>query len=78
MARHTLKAVHDDDLPALLRVLGVLRAFERGELQCKFCDSVITRESLHAVFPEGGAVKAVCHDAACVAALLSYRRDRTA
>lgn len=68
--RRSLKAVHDDDLRALLTELGVVRDFERGVIKCKFCGSVVSWETLHALFPESGSIKLACTRPACVGALM--------
>lgn len=60
MTRSVLKAVYDPDLEELMRRLGVLGAFKAGKLRCPFSRDTITWENLHAFYPEGGDVKAVC------------------
>ena len=34
-----IKAVHDDDLPTLLKGLELWDAFQAQKLKCKFCES---------------------------------------
>jgi hypothetical protein len=76
MDKQTLKAVHDDDLEAVLRGLGIYGDFVRGKLRCAFCGDVITMENLHSLFPDSGAVKCTCSRPACVDALLSRIEGR--
>jgi hypothetical protein len=72
MADAPVHAVHDDDLPAVLEALGLARAFEKGELRCKFCGDVMTWDNLHSLFPDSGEVRLACSKAACASALLRY------
>ncbi len=67
--RTPLQAVHDDDLDGLLRDLGLLARFERGELTCKFSGDPVGRHNLHSFFPESGDVKFVCDKPECIAAV---------
>ncbi len=76
MADSSLHAVHDDDLDSVLQALGLTQAFAKGELPCKFCNDVITRQNLHSLLPESGAVKLVCDKPDCVRSLLRYLDDR--
>ena len=64
----TLKAVHDDDLIAYLRSLGVDTTQPTLE-PCKFCRQDVTLDNLAALFPESGALKLVCDRPSCLLAL---------
>jgi len=72
MAESPVHAVHDDDLPVVLKALGLAEAFAKGELRCKFSDDVVTLANLHALFPDSGQIKLACSKAECVKALLAY------
>lgn len=70
-----LEAVHDDDLDQFLDDLGELGRFERGEAKCAFCRDVMTRENLHAIFPDSGQVKYSCDRPVCVMKLFEHAGD---
>lgn len=70
MTRSVLKAVYDPDLEELMGRLGLLGAFRAGKLKCAFSGEIITWDNLHAFFPEGGDVKAVCDRPQCVRCLV--------
>ncbi len=72
----TVKAVHDDDLAAMLTSLGVYKDFCRGRLRCSECGDTITWHNLAAVYPAGGAVKCTCSRPECVTALMARMQGR--
>lgn len=65
-----IKAIHDDDLLALLEKLELLNKFNSGKLSCALCDEAINYENLHSLFPDGGDIKLVCNKPSCVSALM--------
>jgi hypothetical protein len=73
---NTIKAVHDDDLPKLLEKLELLNKFNAGKLNCAFCDDVITKDNLHSIFADSGALKFACSKPACVTALIEKLEKR--
>ena len=66
MEKKILKTVHDQDLEKLLDKLGILDAIRKEEKKCKFCESVITLDNIHAIFPESGDIKIVCDNPKCI------------
>jgi len=70
-----IKAVHDDDLDNLLQSLGILERINSGKIKCKFCGGVVTKESLHSLFPQSGDVKVVCKSPSCMKSLRDYLRS---
>lgn len=76
MEDKTLRAVHDDDLEDVLKGLGVYGDFVQGQIKCAFSKDVITWDNLHALFPDSGAVKAVCTRPECISGLLAWMDER--
>ena len=74
----SIHAVHDDDLQAVLEALGLARAFDKGELHCKFCGAVVDGANLYSIFPDGGDLKVACDKADCVKAMLRHTNKSTA
>ena len=70
-------AVFDDELQPFLEKLGVWGKFQRGELRCKFCQTTITFENLHSMFPQSGDIKFVCERAECTRMLAELLNDGT-
>ena len=66
MEKKILKAVHDQDLEKLLNGLGISDTIKNGEKKCKFCESVIALDNIHAIFPESGDIKIVCDSPICI------------
>lgn len=66
MEKKILKAVYDQDLEKLLNDLGISDTIKNGEKKCKFCESVITLDNIHAIFPESGDIKIVCDNPKCI------------
>jgi hypothetical protein len=75
MERRKLSAVHDDDLEALLRGLGVHNDFINGKLKCAFCRVVIGWSNLQSLFPDSGDVKCCCDRPGCVAQLVARMEE---
>ena len=61
-----LQVVSDHGLNELTRSLGLDAQLDHGELECEFCDDIVTRRSLFAVYPEDQRVAVVCQKAQCV------------
>ena len=75
--RGNLSAIHDDDLLSFLDHLGVRGRIERGELFCFCCHDPVSTESLAALFPDSGTIKAVCGKPACLLALVRWRDEKS-
>ena len=71
-----LPAIHDDDFEAYMTQLGVRGRLRRGDLRCFACDDILTLSSIAAVFPDSGAIKAVCAKPACLTALARWRDEK--
>lgn len=75
LERNPLLAVHDDELEAYLRSLGLID--NRGPLvACKFCSEHVAVDHVFAVFPLGGSIKIACDKPECQSALLEAIRQR--
>jgi hypothetical protein len=68
MAKRIL-AVHEKDLDAFLKSLGLLEVLEKQELRCALCGSIITRETFRCVYPENGEIKVCCSALECYSAI---------
>ena len=66
MTRESIRAVHDDDLDAVLDRLGLGGQLRAGALKCKICGVIVTRESLQALFPDSGTIKVLCNNPSCM------------
>jgi len=73
MGKRTLRAVHDDDLVEFLDRVGILEDLKAGRVSCRYCQELLDLESLEAVYPEQGQVRAVCSEPSC---LLRFATDR--
>ena len=67
-----IHAIHDDDLENFLNSLGLLNSINNGDLKCKFCNEIITLNSLHSIFPDSGELKLVCNKNQCIQEFLEY------
>ena len=66
MQRNTIKAIHDDDLEDLLKELNVYDDFISQKLKCIFCDTVVTSDNLHSLFPEYNYIRFCCDKPECI------------
>jgi len=73
MTGESIRAVHDDDLDAVLDRLGLGRHLRAGELKCKICGAIVTRETLQALFPDSGTIKVLCNNVSCMKELIRGR-----
>lgn len=73
MDRKTLRAVHDDDLVAFLRHVGLLDDLQAGRVVCRYCEDPLNLQTLEAIYPEHGQIRAVCSKPSC---LLRLAKDR--
>lgn len=71
-----VSAVHERDLDNLLTRFGVKEKFDSGQMKCKFCGTVVTRENIHSVLPESGEVSVICDKPKCITALLGYLENK--
>lgn len=71
-----LQVVHDDNLLKLLENLQLSGKLNRGELKCKFCQTIISFDNLAAVFPESDTIKIVCNSPECVLELSNYLNEK--
>ena len=65
MQRRKIFAIHDKDLDPFLDGLGLLEAFQNGQLKCAICGSVINRENFRCVYPENDDIKFCCSTLQC-------------
>ncbi len=71
-----VNAVHERDLDNLLTRFGVKEKFDAGQIRCKFCDVVVSKENIHSVLPESGEVSIICDKPECIAALLEHLEEK--
>jgi hypothetical protein len=68
-----IHAIHDDDLEKFLAAIGLLNSLKAGKLKCKFCDAIVTLESIYSIFPDSGNISLVCNKEQCKYSFLEYR-----
>lgn len=61
-----LRAVSRGSLDSLIAALCLEPEIDEGILGCDFCEEVVTRETLFAVYPEDEMVKLVCNRPRCI------------
>jgi hypothetical protein len=76
MEKRILKAVHDDDLEAVLKALGLYGDLVQGKISCAFCRDTVSWDNLHSIIPDSGAVKCGCSRPECVKRLLAWIDER--
>jgi hypothetical protein len=68
-----MKAVHDDDLIALLKSLQCFDVIETKRAQCHFCGKTITLNNIEAVFPKDSEVCFCCGHIHCYEELIKLK-----
>jgi len=61
-----LHAVYEEDLPRLLKSLGLSDALDRGVLRCYTCDDALTAETVGCIFPYQGEIHLCCERLSCL------------
>ena len=72
-----IDAIHERDIDKILKQEGLLDAFQREEILCKFCKTKITKENIYSILPESGAFNFICQKSECVANLLEHLDNKT-
>jgi hypothetical protein len=73
MTPESIRAVHDDDLDPVLDRLGLGSQLRAGDLKCKVCGKIVTRETLQALFPDSGTIKVLCSNPSCMKGFIRER-----
>lgn len=70
MRKHTIRAVHEQDLGELLKSLGLSELMTKGKLKCGICGSAVNLDNLLCIYPSGDEVKVCCKNPKCYEELL--------
>ena len=70
MTKHTIKAVHDQDLTLLLDGLGLTEQINKGQIKCGICEKTIDMNNLLCIYPSGEMVKVCCSNKDCYESVL--------
>ena len=70
MRKHTIRAVHEQDLGELLKSLGLYELMTKGKLKCGICGSTVNLDNLLCIYPSGDEVKVCCKNPKCYEELL--------
>ena len=64
-----VSAVHEHDLEAFLRSLGILEALLAGRVSCAICGRLLALHDVGCVYPIGDEIRVACDAAECLAAV---------
>jgi len=70
MRKHTIRAVHEQDLEELLKSLGLSELITEGELTCGICGSIVNLDNLLCIYPSNEEVKVCCKKPECYESVL--------
>jgi hypothetical protein len=70
MEKHTIRAVHEQDLEKLLESLGLTELMIKGELRCGICGSIVNLDNLLCIYPSSDKVKVCCKNQECYKGVL--------
>jgi len=65
MRKHTIRAVHEQDIGELLKSLGLSDLMTKGELRCGICGSTVNLDNLLCIYPSKDEVKVCCKNPEC-------------
>lgn len=64
--KEEIKAVYDDDLEGYLESLDLWKPIKEGIVDCHFCKTSVSRDSIGAIVPTDDGIAVVCDDESCV------------
>lgn len=70
-----IKAIHVDDLEALLENLGLLTQIKNGTLFCGICQVPLALDKISALYTKNGTPFLVCDKDACYHEMLKSKSD---
>ena len=48
--KKNIEAIHEHDLEELLKNLGFSEKFKQGNIKCKFCQNIIKKDNIGAIY----------------------------
>ena len=66
MRKHTVRAIHDEDLHEFLESIGIRQSIEAGRIPCHVCGQTLTIDTVQAVLPINNKIAAVCSQPDCI------------
>jgi len=69
-----------DDMPGILKKLGMFEDAEAGRLRCYFCGKPVSLQNIGGIFKHEGQIRVVCNNIKCLyeAAWLSHAKRLSA
>lgn len=64
MDKQEFPAVYQDDLLGVLEKVGLAEALNKGDLRCAFCDKVLSKDNIGAIFFDE-KIKLSCDEEKC-------------
>jgi hypothetical protein len=71
MTKHTITAVHEQDLEILLDGLGLTEQISKGQIKCGVCGTTIDMNNLLCIYPSGEMIKVCCTNKECYESVLT-------
>ena len=65
LEKKTISAIHEDDLIALLDKFGLTEKINNKEMNCYFCNDIITIEGVESIFSYEGEIQLCCNKVFC-------------
>ena len=67
--KKNIEAIHNHDLYQLLKNLGFLDEFKKGNIKCRFCHNQINEKNFGAIFPLAEEIFFSCSKLECITKL---------
>lgn len=74
--KERIKAIHDDNLIALLKNLKLYDDIMARKIKCKFCKESISLDNLSAIIPDSGNIGFACDSPKCLARFNSFLNEK--
>ncbi|MCP5481005.1 MAG: hypothetical protein H7A21_06210 [Spirochaetales bacterium] len=76
MTKNEISAIYDPDFETLLNQWGLLAKLQQGGLKCSICKTILTQETISAIYSDSGSIKFVCDEPDCIKAFLAKKEAK--
>lgn len=73
LKEHKLKAIHEHDIMAFIKNIGLSTDLKEGRLRCAFCKCSITEDNVGGFYISDGKIKVYCDNLKCHHLLLKRK-----
>lgn len=69
-----IDVIHEKDLKEFIKNIGLYEDFKNNDIKCKFCQKLISKDSICAILINEGNVDFICNYESCYDKLLIHQK----